>query len=116
MLDKLVDFFTSSSHGQSITGDGSGVQQTGQLSVHYFSVTTGKPCGTNTNLHELAETFRQSSTHGRGGSIGARQVRVRALFGRDQGRPVHFGVSVSTQGRRRHGTQAARGSSPGRGG
>jgi hypothetical protein len=45
LLDKLVDFFTSSSHAQSIVGDGPGVQQTGRLSVYYFSVTTGKPTG-----------------------------------------------------------------------
>src|SRR5438093_6265621 len=42
MLDKLVDFFTCASHGQSITGDGSGVQQTGRVSVHFCGVTTGK--------------------------------------------------------------------------
>src|SRR5262245_48173375 len=45
MLDKLVDFFTCSSHGQRITGYGSGVQQTGRVSVHYFSAATRKPCG-----------------------------------------------------------------------
>src|SRR5215471_7594397 len=43
MLDKLVEFFTGWSHGQSIRGYGPGVQQTGRLSVLFCSVTTGKP-------------------------------------------------------------------------
>jgi hypothetical protein len=43
MLDKLVDFFPCSSHGQRITSYGSGVQQTGRVRVHYFSAATGKP-------------------------------------------------------------------------
>jgi hypothetical protein len=38
MLDKLVECFTCSSHGQSITGCVSGVQQTGRFSVHFCSV------------------------------------------------------------------------------
>src|SRR5215510_13052750 len=44
MLDKLVEFFTCWSHEQRITDGVPGVQQTGRLSVHYFSITTGKPC------------------------------------------------------------------------
>ena len=43
MLDKLVEFFTCWSHGQSITGKDSSVQQTGRVSVLFCSITTGKP-------------------------------------------------------------------------
>src|SRR5262245_33888335 len=63
MVDKLVEFFTCSSHGQRITGFVSGVQQTGRLSVHYFSAATGKPFERNHSLRSGTMPFSPPLHH-----------------------------------------------------